>query len=170
MTTRSARIEQFIVDERSPEGAARRCSASCIQGGAMRSKRTGIIKPQATPSILVVDDSSTMRAVLTDMLSRLGYRDVELADSGATAIEKIRSKRYSLVISDWHMDAMNGPDLLKAIGRQRMQDSYRFIFMTADKTWGTQADARMSGGDAFLVKPFTAAVLKATIEKVLEAR
>jgi two-component system chemotaxis response regulator CheY len=99
------------------------------------------------------------------MLSRLGYRDVELADSGATAIEKIRSKRYSLVISDWHMDVMNGPDLLKAIGRQR----YRFIFMTADKSWGTQADARMSGGDAFLVKPFTVAVLKATIEKVLEA-
>ena len=118
-------------------------------------------------SILVVDDSATIRVVLTDMLRRLGYRDIEQAESGAGAIEKMKSKRYSLVISDWHMEGINGPDVLKAIGSQRTKESYRFIFMTADKSWGTRADALMNGGDAFLVKPFTPAVLKATIEKVL---
>jgi two-component system chemotaxis response regulator CheY len=111
-----------------------------------------------------------MRSILIDMLIRLGYRDVEQADSGSAAIQKIRAKRYSLVISDWHMEGIKGRDVLKAIGNQRTKDAYRFIFMTADQSWGTQADARISGGDAFLVKPFTPATLKVAIEKVLAGR
>ena len=119
------------------------------------------------PSILVVDDSATMRSVVADMLTRLGYHDVEQAENGVVAIEKIRAKPYSLVISDWHMEGTAGPDVLKAFARQSTKHSYRFIFMTADKTWATQVDARLAGGDAFLLKPFTPAVLKSTIEKVL---
>lgn len=65
------------------------------------------------------------------------------------------------------MEGITGPDVLKAVAGHSTKDSYRFIFMTADRTWATQADARMIGGAAFLLKPFTLAALKSTIEKVL---
>jgi two-component system chemotaxis response regulator CheY len=118
-------------------------------------------------SILVVDDSATMRAILKDMLARLNYRSVDEADSGAAALELIKSKRYNLIISDWHMEPMSGPQLLKAIVPLRTGSSYRFIFATTDKTWGSQATARMAGADAFVVKPFTISALKAKIDEVL---
>jgi two-component system chemotaxis response regulator CheY len=108
-----------------------------------------------------------MRAILKDMLTRLGHRDVEEADSGAAAMKKISAKRYALIISDWHMEPMNGPALLQSIEKLRTKDSYRFIFATAAKSWSTQAEARMNGADAFIVKPFTIAELKAKIEGVL---
>lgn len=101
------------------------------------------------------------------MLTRLGHRDVEEADSGAAAMKKISSKRYALIISDWHMEPMNGPALLKRIEKLRTKESYRLIFATADNSWSMQADARMNGADALIVKPFTIAALKAKIEGVL---
>ncbi|GAC1332954.1 MAG: response regulator [Beijerinckiaceae bacterium] len=119
------------------------------------------------PFILVVDDSQTMRAILKDMLARLNYRNVDEADSGAAALEMIKSRRYSLIISDWHMEPISGPQLLKAVIPLRTDSSYRFIFATTDKSWGSQATARMEGADAFVVKPFTIGALKIKIDEVL---
>jgi DNA-binding response OmpR family regulator len=65
------------------------------------------------------------------------------------------------------MEPMNGPAVLKSIEKLRTKESYRVIFATADKSWSTQTDARINRADAFMVKPFTMAALKAKIEGVL---
>jgi two-component system chemotaxis response regulator CheY len=118
-------------------------------------------------SVLVVDDSATMRSILRDMVTRLGFRNVDDAPDGQAALAKIQARGYSLIISDWHMEPMNGLDLLRAVQRIRTPGSNRFIFSTTERSWGSQTTARLDGADAFIVKPFTLEALKAKIEAVL---
>ena len=117
-------------------------------------------------SILVVDDSATMRAILRDMLARLGFRTVEEAESGEAALVRLRSRSFTLVISDWNMEAMSGLDLLREFRRLRTGSS-RFIFATSERSWGHQTSAKVDGADAFISKPFGIETLRAKIETVL---
>lgn len=118
-------------------------------------------------SVLVVDDSSTIRAILKDMLARLGFRSVEEADSGEAALAILHARGFSLVISDWNMGGMSGLDLLQASKRIRQRGQNRFIFATSERSWGHQTSAKDCGADAFITKPFVLATLKAKIEQVL---
>ena len=65
--------------------------------------------------ILVVDDYSTMIRIICNLLKQLGYQNIDDANDGATALAKMRAKRYGLVISDWNMEPMSGYDLLKEV-------------------------------------------------------
>lgn len=118
-------------------------------------------------SVLVVDDSATMCAILHDMLMRLGLRNVDEARDGYAALAKIRGRAYSLIISDWHMEPMKGIDLLREVRRISIPGQNRFIFSTADRSWGSQTSAKLAGAEAFLIKPFSIETLKAKIEDVL---
>ena len=119
-------------------------------------------------TVLVVDDSSTMRTIIRGMLERLGFRSIEEAESGETALEKLRGRGFSLVICDWHMGGMSGLEVLREFRQLRTTTtSCRFIFATSERSWGHQTSAKVDGADGFLSKPFAFEALKAKIELVM---
>ena len=122
----------------------------------------------AIASVLIVDDSSTMRHILRDMLDRLAVRSIEEAGDGAEALAKIQASPYSLIISDWHMEPVNGLELLQTVRRISKPKTNRFIFTTGDRSWGRQASAKLDGADAFIVKPFTIETLRSKMQLVLQ--
>lgn len=126
-----------------------------------------VMRSFSDASVLVIDDSATMRTIVRDMLARLGFRSIEEADSGEAALAKLQARTFTLVISDWNMGGMSGLDLLREFRRLRRPGSSRFIFATAERSYGHQTSAKLDGADAFLTKPFTLEVLKAKIETAL---
>ena len=121
----------------------------------------------SSASVLVVDDSATMRTILRGMLARLGFRSIEEAESGEAALSMLRSRSFSLVISDWNMGAMSGLDLLREFRRLRTPGVSRFLFATSERSWGHQTSAKIDGADGFITKPFGIETLKAKIDAVL---
>ncbi len=117
-------------------------------------------------SILVVDDSVVMCRITRNLLLQLGFEDVDEAHGGNTALEKLRSKRYGLVISDWNMDPMSGYDLLKELRADPGLGQIPFIMVTAESHSGNVVAAIKAGVNNFMVKPFGALTLKAKIEAV----
>ena len=117
--------------------------------------------------ILVVDDSSTMRTIVSDMLTRLGFRNIDEAASGEAALAKVQARGYALIISDWHMESMSGLDLLRKVRQLRTPGSNRFVFVTSERTWSSQTTAKIDGAEAFITKPFTVETLKNKLESVL---
>lgn len=119
-------------------------------------------------SVLTVDDSKTMRAILRDMLSRLGARSIEEAASGEEALGLIRAKPYSLIISDINMEPIDGLEMLRRVRALSRPGQNRIIFMTTERSWSVQTSARLEGAAAFITKPFTIEALKTKIDQVLQ--
>lgn len=117
--------------------------------------------------ILVVDDFSTMRRFIRNILDQLGYREVEEADDGDSALAKLRGTRFDLVIADWNMPRMNGLDLVKAIRADEGLKSIPVLMVTAEASRENIIEAVKSGVSGYVVKPFSSDVLKEKIEKVL---
>ena len=101
------------------------------------------------------------------MLMRLGVRSIEEAENGQGAMAKVKAQTFSIVISDWHMEPINGLELLREVRRLSRPGVNRFIFSTTDGKWSTQTSAKIEGADAFITKPFTIEMLKATMTLVL---
>jgi len=122
-------------------------------------------------SVLVVDDSGTMVAILRNLLRQIGFGTVDDAPDGATALTKMRAgKRYGLVISDWNMEPMSGYDLLCEVRRDEVLKRTPFIIVTGEAKTEHVIAARKAGVSNYIVKPFNAHTLKAKIEAVLSAR
>jgi two-component system, chemotaxis family, chemotaxis protein CheY len=117
----------------------------------------------ATKSILVVDDSAMVRETLSQFLTLLGFRDVDCAIDGSDALQKLRTKPYDLVISDWEMDPMPGDQLVQTMRREDALRQIPFITVSAGACAEKATDA---GADGFLAKPFRMAALRAKIEQV----
>lgn len=117
--------------------------------------------------ILVVDDFSTMRRFIRGILEQLGYREVEEADDGDSALEKLRGTRFNLVIADWNMPRMNGLDLVRAIRADEGLKTIPVLMVTAEASKENIIEAVKSGASGYVVKPFSSDVLKEKIEKVL---
>ena len=116
-------------------------------------------------SVLIVDDFRTMTAIIRRLLLEIGFSDVDDAPDGGGALEKLREKSYKLVISDWKMKPMTGPELVQAIRKTPDRANTRIIVMTAYKFAPEQT--KLAAADGYLLKPFSAAVLKSKIEEVL---
>jgi len=116
--------------------------------------------------ILVVDDYNTMIRIIRNLLRQLGYEDVDDAADGASALSKMRDKRYGLVISDWNMEPMTGYDLLKDIRGDPHLAATPFIMVTAESKTDHVIAAKKAGVDNYIVKPFNAQTLKSKIETV----
>jgi two-component system chemotaxis response regulator CheY len=114
--------------------------------------------------VLVVEDSSTMGRIICGLLKRIGFQKVDLAHGGTTALAKMRSEAYGLVISDWNMQPMTGLELLKQIRSEPAFADIRFIVVTAETTTDNVIAAKSAGADGFVAKPFTAHTLKARID------
>ena len=116
--------------------------------------------------VLVVDDYMSMVELLHDMLRQLGYRDVERALDGETALRKFRERLCDLVISDWYMEPMSGLELLRAIRAEPVGGQVPFVMITAAGKPENVAAARQAGVSNFIVKPFNAATLRQKIAAV----
>lgn len=119
-------------------------------------------------TVLLVDDSSTMRTIVREMLCRLDVRSIEEAESGETALAMLRNRSFSLIISDWHMEGMSGLDLLREFRLLRRPGLSHFIFATSERSYGHQTSAKMDGADAFITKPFKLETLRAKMQAVLK--
>ena len=117
-------------------------------------------------SVLLVDDSKLMINIIRSLLQHLGFTDVDDANDGASALAKMRSKRYGLVISDWNMEPMTGYDLLRQVRADPGLGEIPFIMVTAESKTENVIAAKKAGVNNYIVKPFNAQTLKAKIEAV----
>ncbi len=120
--------------------------------------------------ILIVDDYKTMLKIIRNLLKQLGFSNVEEAMDGSTALQKIRGKNYGLVISDWNMEPMSGLELLKEVRLDAKLKDVPFIMITAESKSENVIAAKEAGVNGYIVKPFTAAILKSKIDTVLAGR
>jgi two-component system, chemotaxis family, chemotaxis protein CheY len=119
--------------------------------------------------ILVVDDYNTMIRIIRNLLKQLGFENVDDASDGASALTKMRGRRYGLVISDWNMEPMTGYDLLKEIRSDPGLAGTPFIMVTAESKTDNVIAAKGAGVNNYIVKPFNAQTLKSKIETVFAA-
>ncbi len=118
-------------------------------------------------SILIVDDYKTMLRIIRNLLKQLGFHNVDEATDGAEALNKLRSKNYDLVISDWNMEPMTGYELLKEVRSDDMLKALPFIMVTAESKTDNVIAAKKAGVNNYIVKPFNAATLKSKLTSVL---
>jgi two-component system, chemotaxis family, chemotaxis protein CheY len=120
--------------------------------------------PKSTTPVLVIDDEILMITVITKILERLGYGDVDYAADGLTAIEKMRARPYGLVICDWKMEPISGYDVLRQVrGDQNLRD-IPFIMATTQTVMQNAIAAKTAGVSGYLIKPFTPGSLQRSIE------
>ena len=118
-------------------------------------------------SILIVDDYKTMLRIIRNLLKQLGFHNVDEATDGAEALNKLRSKNYDLVISDWNMEPMTGYELLNKVRSDDMLKALPFIMVTAESKTDNVIAAKKAGVNNYIVKPFNAAKLKSKLTSVL---
>lgn len=118
-------------------------------------------------SILVVDDYKTMLRIVRNLLKQLGFDNVDEATDGAQALEKLRTKNYGLVISDWNMEPMTGYELLREVRSDSQLKDLPFIMVTAESKTDNVIAAKKAGVNNYIVKPFNAATLKSKLTAVI---
>lgn len=118
--------------------------------------------------ILIVDDFSTMRRIVKNLLRDLGFNNTSEADDGATALPMLQNGKFDFLVTDWNMPGMTGIDLLKAVRADDSLSSLPVLMVTAEAKREQIIEAAQAGVNGYVVKPFTAAVLKEKIEKIFE--
>ena len=116
--------------------------------------------------ILVVDDFQTMRRIIRNYLRQLGFNNVEEAEDGDVALEKLNEGQFDFVITDWNMPKMTGIDLLKKIRAENNFKNIPVLIITAEAEKENVVQAAQAGVNDYIVKPFTPEVLQAKIEKI----
>ena len=119
---------------------------------------------------LVVDDFSTMRRIIKNLLHDLGYANVTEADDGQTALPMLQAGAFDFLITDWNMPGMPGLDLLKAVRADDRLAKLPVLMLTAEAKREQIVEAAQAGVNGYVIKPFTAATLKEKIDKILETR
>lgn len=120
-------------------------------------------------NILVVDDYRTMLRILRNLLKQIGFDNVDEATDGPTALQKLRSKEYGLVISDWNMEPMTGLQLLREIRKDEGLKDLPFVMVTAKSKADNVVAAKEAGVNNYIMKPFNAATLRSKLASVLGA-
>ena len=117
---------------------------------------------------LVVDDFSTMRRIVRNLLKELGYANVDEAEDGVLALQRLRSPGIQFVVTDWNMPNMTGIELLKAIRADPALKHLPVLMITAEAKKENIIEAAQNGASGYIVKPFTAAVLEEKLGKIFE--
>lgn len=118
--------------------------------------------------ILIVDDFSTMRRIIKNLLRDLGYNNTSEADDGQTALPMLQSGSFDFLVTDWNMPGMQGIDLLKAVRSDPKLMSLPVLMVTAEAKREQIVAAAQAGVNGYIVKPFTATTLKEKIDKIFE--
>ncbi len=117
---------------------------------------------------LVVDDFSTMRRIVRNLLKELGYTNVDEAEDGIVALQKLKNMNVQFVVTDWNMPNMTGIELLKAIRADATLKHLPVLMITAEAKKENIIEAAQSGASGYIVKPFTAATLEEKMNKIFE--
>ena len=118
--------------------------------------------------ILIVDDFSTMRRIIKNLLRDLGFTNTVEADDGLTAMPILKAGGIDFLVTDWNMPGMQGIDLLKAVRADDKLSSMPVLMVTAEQKREQIIEAAQAGVNGYIVKPFTAATLKEKIDKIFE--
>jgi two-component system, chemotaxis family, chemotaxis protein CheY len=124
----------------------------------------------ADPSmkIMVVDDMSTMRRIVKNLLKQLGFANVDEAENGQEALIKLRADKFGFVVSDWNMPVMSGIQLLKAIRADEGLKTIPVLMVTAEAQKENIIEAVQAGVSNYVVKPFTAEILQEKMAKIFK--
>jgi two-component system chemotaxis response regulator CheY len=117
---------------------------------------------------LVVDDFSTMRRILRNLLKNIGYLNVDEAEDGNSALLKLRRDEFDFIITDWNMAGMDGLQLLKEVRMDEKLSKIPVLMVTAEAQKENIVAAARAGASGYIVKPFTAAILDEKITKIFE--
>ena len=118
---------------------------------------------------LVVDDFSTMRRIVKNLLNDLGYANVQEADDGNTALPMLQTGGFDFLVTDWNMPGMPGLDLLNAVRADPKLAKMPVLMLTAEAKREQIIEAAQAGVNGYVIKPFTAITLKEKIDKILGA-
>ena len=118
--------------------------------------------------ILIVDDFSTMRRIIKNLLRDLGFTNTAEADDGTTALPMLKSGSFDFLVTDWNMPGMSGIDLLRAVRADERLKHLPVLMVTAEAKRDQIIEAAQAGVNGYVVKPFTAQALKEKIEKIFE--
>jgi two-component system chemotaxis response regulator CheY len=118
---------------------------------------------------LVVDDFSTMRRIIKNLLHDLGYSNVTEADDGKTALPMLQAGNFDFLITDWNMPGMPGLDLIKAVRADEKLAKMPVLMLTAEAKREQIIEAAQAGVNGYVIKPFTAETLKEKLDKILGA-
>jgi two-component system chemotaxis response regulator CheY len=117
---------------------------------------------------LVVDDFSTMRRIVRNLLKELGYTNVDEAEDGIAALQKLKGSNFQFVVTDWNMPNMTGIELLKAIRADPTLKHLPVLMITAEAKKENIIMAAQSGASGYIVKPFTAGTMEEKMGKIFE--
>jgi two-component system chemotaxis response regulator CheY len=118
--------------------------------------------------ILIVDDFSTMRRIIKNLLRDLGFTNTVEADDGLTALPILKAGGIDFLVTDWNMPGMQGIDLLKTVRADDELSSLPVLMVTAETKREQIIEAAQAGVNGYVVKPFTAVTLKEKIDKIFE--
>ena len=116
---------------------------------------------------LVVDDFSTMRRIIKNLLHDLGYPNVSEADDGKTALPMLQAGGFDFLITDWNMPGMPGLELIKAVRADAKLAKMPVLMLTAEAKREQIIEAAQAGVNGYVIKPFTAETLKEKLDKIL---
>lgn len=119
--------------------------------------------------VLVVDDSSSMVKIISGIVNKLGYKNIDTAYSGADALKKAQQTSYKLILSDWNMENMSGIEFLRHIRALKgapTNNDVPFVLITAEAKPENVVAAKQSGVSGYIVKPFSADKLNETIQRL----
>ncbi|MEX0830030.1 MAG: chemotaxis response regulator CheY [Nitrospirales bacterium] len=116
--------------------------------------------------VLVVDDMSTMRRIVKNVLKQIGFTDLTEAENGQDALTKLKGGGFGLVVSDWNMPVMQGIELLRAVRADPELKTLPFLMVTAEAQKENIIEAVQAGVSNYVVKPFTAEALQGKLEKM----
>jgi two-component system chemotaxis response regulator CheY len=117
---------------------------------------------------LIVDDFATMRRIVRNLLKDLGFTNVDEAEDGVVALNKLKAEKFDFVVSDWNMPNMTGIELLKSIRANDALKSLPVLMVTAEAKKENIIEAAKSGASGYIVKPFTAATLDEKLNKIFK--
>lgn len=126
--------------------------------------------PDKNMKFLVVDDFSTMRRIIRNLLKELEFTNVDEAEDGLIGLNKLRGSNFDFVVSDWNMPNMTGIDMLKNIRADANLKHLPVLMVTAEAKKENIIEAAQAGADGYVVKPFTAAVLEEKLNKIFQKR
>lgn len=118
--------------------------------------------------ILVVDDFSTMRRIVKNLLRQLGFVNIEEAEDGAQAYTKLKKGGFGFIVSDWNMPNLDGLGLLKKVREDDELKELPILMVTAEAEKEKVVQAIQAGVNNYIVKPFTGEVLKEKMDKIFE--
>ena len=118
---------------------------------------------------LIVDDFSTMRRIVRNLLKELEFTNFDEAEDGLVALEKLRNNKYDFLVTDWNMPNMTGIELLRAVRQDARLKHLPVLMITAEAKKENIIEAAQAGASGYIVKPFTSAVLEEKLNKVFKA-